>query len=522
MKRILALLALFMGFIIRLEAQSPIGAISTTYVSTSSSVTAYSATPASGSNTFNSCSSGNFSYTFNNGSSNAMKLLSLITNSKNYFVTSSTPAIIKIRRVNNASVTGNRTILCLEATNASTSACPSNNTISLKSPYVDLMENVLNTNFINQGTDNVFTNTSNNDGNVNNIERIDVVFMSGFYADIPADAGFAIFDRGANFGHDGFRIAAIKAIDASGNPTLFGPVKTAVSGNGSNTNGSWGHPTTANGNTTMAQYVLRKDAADPRLRVSTALNQQIGGVFFTLADLGIAAGENIHGYAIIPPDGMANPTTANLLDLTNTAVYPTTTVESPGGLDLMAVTAVFATAGTVLSVKEHLTGSVAGGQSVLNWSLSDAASSAKVELERGRDQASFQTVYSMPSGSITKGSFREKHDGGTYFYRLKIKPLTGQTYYSNTIVLRSSGKLQAKVYPAIASSDQQIMVEGLKDNFYHVSLVSTDGREQFSRVNVRNGKGALNLQGLNPGRGLFILKFFKEGSEDYYSRVIIE
>ncbi len=202
---------------------------------------------------------------------------------------------------------------------------------------------------LNQGTDNVFTNASNGDGNNNNIERVDVLFPSGLNTTSPAQAGFAIFDRGNNFQHDPFRIAAITSMDAQGNPTSFGAVKTCVGGNGSNSNGSWGHPSQANGNKQLASYVLRKDVSDLFLRASSNVNQELGGVFYSFADLGIKAGQALYGYALLGPDGLASPTTAQLLDLGNTAVYPIQTTEAVGGgLDLVAVNTVFQTGSYVV------------------------------------------------------------------------------------------------------------------------------------------------------------------------------
>lgn len=209
------------------------------------------------------------------------------------------------------------------------------------------MEDLLAAGMLNQGTDNIFTNSGNGDGNNNNIERVDVVFPTGLNTASPAQAGFAILDRGANNSHDPFRIVAITSLDDQGNPNGFASVKTCVGGNGSN-NGNWGHPTTANGNKQLACYVMRKDAGDQYLQASSNVNQEIGGVFYSFADLGITSGHTLYGYALLAPDGAASPTSAQLLDLNNTSVYPTTTTESNGGLDLVAVNTVFQTGSYVV------------------------------------------------------------------------------------------------------------------------------------------------------------------------------
>jgi hypothetical protein len=330
-----------------IKAQSPITAFSAGYQSTASSINSYNARPATGSNAFGSCTNTSFTYTFSNGASNQYKLNSFNANGSTFLVAPAASSTVRLRRVNNAQVTGARNIVYMETTSSTANACPSSSTLNFKPPYIDTMENLLAAGMLNQGTDNIFTNAGNGDGNNNNIERVDVIFPTGLNTASPTRAGFAIFDRGGNNAHDPFRIVAITSLDARGDPNGFGSVKTCTGGNGSN-NGNWGHPTTANGNKQIACYVMRKDAGDPYLRASSNINQELGGVFYSFADLGITSGQTLYGYALLGPDGTASPTSAQLLDLNNTSVYPTTTTESSGGLDLVAVNTVFQTGSYVV------------------------------------------------------------------------------------------------------------------------------------------------------------------------------
>ena len=340
-------LLLLLGHSDNLTAQSPVTSFSASYQSASGAISQYTASPFS-QGTFSGCSGTPYTYTFCNGTSNQYKLTSFNANGNSYVVAPASASVVKLRRVNNAQVTGNRNIVYMESTAATAAACPSAAILNFKPPYVDVMEDVLAAGMLNQGIDNIFTNASNGDGNNNNVERVDVIFSSGLNTSIPSQAGFAIFDRGNNNQHDAFRIAAITNLDASGNPAGFGPVKTCTAGNGSNNNGSWGHPSTANGNKQLACYVMRKDASETYLRASAVVNQEIGGVFYTFADLGITAGQHLYGYALLGPDGIATPTSSQLLDLNDASVYPTQTTEaSGGGLDLVAVNTVFATGGYV-------------------------------------------------------------------------------------------------------------------------------------------------------------------------------
>ncbi len=65
------------------------------------------------------------------------------------------------------------------------------------------MENALFSDLINRGTDNIFTNDGNEQGNNNNIERVD--YINTEEEGIPVDPnddlntiGFVIMERGGN------------------------------------------------------------------------------------------------------------------------------------------------------------------------------------------------------------------------------------------------------------------------------------------------------------------------------------
>lgn len=506
----------------QLFAQSPVVALSATYVSTSTSVSSYVNTPAPNSNSFTSCSSTNYTYTYNNGSSNALKLLNITVGAKNFFISNTTPATIKLRRVNNVNVTGQRSIIFLESTVSPTSNCPSSNRFDFKSPYNDVMENFLNNNYINQGTDNIFTNASNSDGNNNDIERVDVIFSSGLMASSTTDAGFAIFDRGNNNAHDPFRIAAITSLDVNGDPASFGAVKTCVGGNGSN-NGSWGHPSIANGNVNLAVYVMRKEETETQLRASAAINQQLGGVFFSFADLGIAANQKIYGYALLGPDGTANPTSSQLLNINDATVYPTNTTEGAGGgLDMVAVNAIFSTGGNVLAVDETMiSGKVEKDNVTINWSIRNAAFNSIVSLEKSENARDFFSVYTIPASDFTKGSFTEKSKKGEVYYRLKIKPAIGSYYFSNVIKLNVQNVSSLQLYPNRLSPNQVFVIENVEDGTYKALFCSSDGKTISGMLNIQSGRATINQLQNNLSAGMYWLNLVGKNNELYKAGKIV-
>lgn len=262
----------------RLSAQYPVQQFNTVYLTSDTSVKTYTAYPTNP-GSFSACAGNNYTYNWKQGTENQLKLISFTANSQSYVIGGFSTAIVKIRRVNNANVTGNRSIVYAETTVPGATTCVSPRVLDFKVPYNDDMASFLSSNVLNQGTDNLFTNSGNGDGNINNIERMDVVFPNGIANAIPSDVGFILCERGNNNAHDGLRIMAILSIDTNNNPTSFGQVKTCVAGNGSN-NGSWGHPSIANGNKQFAAYILRKEFNETNLRVSSNVNQEMGGVFF--------------------------------------------------------------------------------------------------------------------------------------------------------------------------------------------------------------------------------------------------
>src|SRR5689334_24595093 len=108
--------------VIDVKSQSPIVALTSGYLSGNTGVAPYTATPAPNSGTFSGCPNTNYNYSYSNGTSNILKLTGITTNGKSYSL-ANRPAVLKLRRVNNAGVTGQRSIVWLESTVAPT-ACP--------------------------------------------------------------------------------------------------------------------------------------------------------------------------------------------------------------------------------------------------------------------------------------------------------------------------------------------------------------------------------------------------------------
>ncbi|MEM9007336.1 MAG: DUF4347 domain-containing protein, partial [Cyanobacteria bacterium P01_F01_bin.86] len=223
---------------------------------------------------------------------------------------------INIQRVNNDNVDFEKDVFWYELESNI------DDDINLSPSAVDSLEDVLLSDVINRGADNLFANAG--DANVNNIERVDFVANGGLSAPVENldDVGFLLLERGGN---DPFQIAAITEVDASGNPTAFGDLVSIGAGD-------WG-----NSQFDLTAEVLNEltEGADPSS--TSTLTQTVAGVFISYSDLGITADQTFFGYAVFPNDITADNDLVNLTD------FPTDTsgASGEGGLDLIASGSVF-------------------------------------------------------------------------------------------------------------------------------------------------------------------------------------
>lgn len=189
---------------------------------------------------------------------------------------------------------------------------------SVEGPIPTTEQATLGANNLYQGTDNLFTNTGNNQGNQANIERVDFLYNTAFQA--SANRAFVVLERGVSNAHDSFKIAAVTAVNGSGTPTAYGALISVT---------NWG--TTSLG--TFASTVMRTDntATTPYIQSDiTPATQSLGGVLITMDTL-VAAGTPIYGYSLFGFD--VNTTSYSL---TNPSGFSRSTAQTNGGLDMVA------------------------------------------------------------------------------------------------------------------------------------------------------------------------------------------
>ncbi|MCO6496944.1 MAG: T9SS type A sorting domain-containing protein [Chitinophagaceae bacterium] len=374
------------------------------------------------------------------------------------------PGQVKIRRVNNASISGNFTLIWAKTVN-------SGNVYNLFPEYDNEMESVFNTNSLDKGTDNLFQNTG--DANINNIERLDWIVNAGFSTYAPDKVGFAVFERGNTGAHDNFCIAAITGLDGSGDPNAYGPIVRVNSSH-------YGDVTNAfDFNVVKAQY-------PNDLLHSTTISQRIGGVYIALQTLGVGAGETVYGYSLFSDDLPSGATSANLIDYTNATYFPNNT--SVGGLDLTAITGVFIES-TVLPARFTSFSASENNRSVnLKWSVVNETSADHYVIERSADGQSFDAVATIKAKVTTTGvnSYSYTDDvsgvsGNRFYYRVRQYDLSGAGYLTQSVLVRLNGVAGSTLlYPNPVKNNLFLSINSRQNKEIKIMVTNTSGQQVIS------------------------------------------
>ncbi|QKD82284.1 cadherin-like domain-containing protein [Thermoleptolyngbya sichuanensis A183] len=265
---------------------------------------------------------------------------------------------LKLRRIPNPGVSNaeGRQVFWYEIQNLNSSS----NVLNLRPSRINTMEEALLGNVINRGVDNVFANQGDN--NINNIERIDFIASGGLTAPTAAnlnDIGFLLLERGGN---DPLTIAAITAVDASGNPTAYGPLQVVPTS-------AWG---ASSFNLSTAVLNDMGAGGDPRFSSNIAA-QNIGGVFLSYSALGIGAGQTFFGYSVFP-----NDVGTDLVNLTDAALN-SSSASGQGGLDLVAGGGIFVRSGSNLAPTLNLDPfNITGGPNDFNFQATFTGSAVAI------------------------------------------------------------------------------------------------------------------------------------------------
>jgi hypothetical protein len=419
---------LFLSFFA--QAQTSIVSVNTSYAA-SGGGNFYNGPFATGGNSV--YNSGTFQYKFGNNAgttNNILSLLGFTTATSNYVPVATNPTIILRRNSTNP----NNSILFYKGIAAGASGGFAN-IFNLERPYEESMEVVFSgLNNFNAGTDNIFTNVGDGNGNNNNIERLDVIFTTPRMVVNAAKEGVAVFERGEINAHDGFKIAIIKSVNGSNNPTsYYTTTKTIV-------NGSYGNTNLITSSSDIDYFILRKALPSAtELRISASAQQNMGGIFLKFSDFGILNNETVVGYSILPEDvAVTNGTSVLNYNNVNTS-YITNTNNADGGLDLVAVTAIYEETGVAALSEMELTAYTDQNQIKLEWKNSNP-SLHNMEVQKSNDGIIFNNIYTeLPNGTSEYG-YTDIKTEALNFYRIKFNTVQGSFAYSNIVKVVSVNK----------------------------------------------------------------------------------
>jgi hypothetical protein len=403
-------------------------------------------------------------------------------------------ALVKIRRSANPDVGDARNYFNFWAAYSSTPLPGAlGGTFNFTAPEVTDPEQAFLLNNMTSGYDNIFQNTIANP-HFGNIERIDFIIPSGLNTHSATDiqqSGIAVIDRGTG---DPFKVAVITALDASGNPSAFGSLISVTAAN-------------FGGNLLPAAFnygILINDSKfKSESRPSTRSNQNLRGVYISLADMGITIGQRFYGYALFGPD-VVTPA----IDWTT---YPNNT-SGLSQLDPVNVMGLYKTPGAVLPLP-------------VSFSATRSSESARLDIRLYNEFKGEQLIVQQSTDGI---NFRDiskiyTHDPGTYtytdlapspginYYRLKMTESNGHQNYSETRLVKFDEKTAITIFPNPASSQLNIQFpSSWMQEKVTAEIFSTAG-QLIKRIHIEHAamQQSIAVNTLQPGA--YVLKLVKNG-----------
>ncbi len=417
------------------------------------------------------------------------------------------PGTVKIRRVDNAKITGNYTLAWSQGTKVGT-------TYNCNAAYETELQNFFSSRTFNKGTDNFFDNSS---ANCNNIERMDWIANTGFSTPNPAQVGFAVFERGADNAHDAFKIAAVTAVDAFGNPTAYGTLVSVASSQYGNIASS------------SVGYNIVKGASTTALLQAGTGTQNRGGVLVSLSTLGISIGQTVFGYSLFSNDLPAAASSANMVAFNNTTNFPIIT-GTDGGIDLIAVTGVYVET-TVLPVRLlNFTAKLIDHSTEIKWSATNEQYVKKYVIERSENGSNFYEVRSAEKklNTMAENDYMIVDDvnnsgSNVLFYRIKQVNQDLNVEYSKTLsVKKSVAQSSIVIFPNPVSTQFNAQFNSERNQLIQVRLINAAGATvETKSTRVVVGTNSISLKNVtNIAAGNYSIIITDEAGKTHHSRFV--
>lgn len=423
--------------------------------------------------------SGNYSYKFGTASGLWATQMQKITNFKistgECFLRVPTAHQVKIRRVDNAVVTGNTTVIWMEADTTL-------GKINARPVYEESMETAFSSGYYNWGTDNLFDNVVPGTNN-NNIERFDLIFPAGYTITDINNEGFAIFERGVNGAHDPVKISGITSLTGTGDPNGYKTLPVTIATT------DWGDII----NSSVNHIVLRRQPNYNDLVATGFKPQDRGGIYIPFGALGFAVGDKVYGYSLMATD--VNVTApAQIINYTNSARFPLTTLDAGGGIDLIGDVDIFrmSSLACVLPVVFSYVKTVNTDKGIeVQWQTLTEKDNARFEIEHSVDGINFEKIGTVNSiknfSSIADYSFLHRYPApGVNYYRIKQVDIDGKYTYTNVVKgYFNMNPVKGMIIfpnPSPATDISNLYIKVETPGKYNFKIYNSAGQMEFSTV----------------------------------------
>jgi hypothetical protein len=424
------------------------------------------------------------------------KVVGFSSANSNYDLQTNVQGQIKLRRKNNAAINGDYNLVFTEGY-----AAGSLN--SMSTPMPNNMEIYLGDNGYNKGAENLFDNTGNNK---NNIERLDWISTNGISVADNTKFGFVVMQKGNDGDYMPVNMAAITAIDASGNPTAYGPVV--------NINDlQWENIF----NSSFSNRVNKATAGNQLLNAGGGTHSRAGN-YVTLAQLGINSNVTTYGYSIFGADLPITNSATNLVSIADNNAFPPTSC-CYCGFDFLAVTGLFKEAESLpLAIQSFVGNKIDGNKNAISFTTNNYFNQMKsIELMKSYDGITYYTCKEFAPNFSNNYNFIDEKLGATIktYYRIKINKLAGAPIVSGILKINNDRDVtNFELVSNPVKSNVTFAYKSTTSTKLQANIVDLYGKTiSTNAVTIQTGTNLVSLNSSSTlANGIYLLQIYKNGA----------
>ncbi len=422
------------------------------------------------------------------------KVVGFSTAGANYDYDNAAQGQVKLRRKNNAAVTGDYSLVFAEGYSAGSLN-------SMSTPMPANMETYMEGNIYNRGGENMFDNTGNNK---NNIERLDWITTNGVTAIDNNKVGFVVIQKGNEGDYNPVNIAAITAVDANGNPTAYGPLKRL-------NDNEWENIF----NSSFSNRVNRAQAGNQLLGSGGGTHSR-AGMFVTLNQLGVGNNVTIYGYSLFAEDLPTNAAPQAMIQVADNSSFPPTSC-CYCGFDFVAVTGLFRESNSLpLAIHSFVGEKIDGNSNKVNFTTNNYFNELeKLELMKSSDGNTYTSCATFTPSLLSAYTFTDiKLNGLTTYYRIKLVKKNGGVVISNTLKVKNDRDVKNfEMVTNPVRTDLSFAYRCKEKTKLQATIIDLFGK--IISTNALTAQPGTNLMTLNAtntiANGIYILQISKEG-----------